>query len=124
MNENAVVLGYWLTQSQSLNELEEELKRLNQRLLDNSITPKIFYTDNCCKDRNAILKSFPSLTGEKVKLDPYHWINRYEIKLKHPLSGSFMRNLREALFVDSDADLDTTHQNLLTRGLTVPIEKS
>lgn len=111
LNEVGQVLGYWMTTSDSLTEIDSDLSALRLR---NNGAPnsgiKLFYTDRCCLDDGQMFRFFPELlTSEdeprRLLLDPFHFLNRFDVPKYHPLFKLFMSRLRMALFVDSYEDV-------------------
>jgi hypothetical protein len=124
MNEYGQILGYWMVNCKSLNEIKKELEMVKRRYTRLGRTgPDLFYTDLCCSERSFWENLFESLRVgpldhktvptdpenvglpyadlkmQRVLLDSFHLMNRYPVSKLHPLYAAFMCNLRDAMFV-------------------------
>jgi hypothetical protein len=61
MNEHGQVIGYYMTNSKSLEEIRPELKLLAERY-EPDCGPYVWFSDNCCWDRRILSEVFPSLS--------------------------------------------------------------
>eukprot|EP00158_Paraphelidium_tribonemae_P003260 Partr_v1_DN26004_c2_g3_i1_m667 putative NA len=108
MNEFGHLLGFWQVQSKSLADLKTDFDMVQS--LYGSSGPKVFFTDNCCADRRYLEMSFPLL--KSVSLDAFHLMDRYKPSKHHPLFPAFMAFLRDAVFINSEADMGNARHEL------------
>ncbi len=81
------------------------------------------YVDNCCNVRNKLVEVFP---GILVKLDSFHWLQRWNILICEPTSveGGVVRVLfSRALFAVSPYEFDRAKAELLARWDRQPTTK-
>jgi len=74
MNEYGQVMGYYMTCSKALSEIEKELTamQLRYQLMPLPLAgPSVFYTDNCCADRSVLNKIFPTLRTSHDRYEYY-----------------------------------------------------
>jgi len=112
--DNLTVLWKAVAGSESMKRVLPDLRRLHDRCNRNrgygphlhSNSMQCIYVDNCCTVRN-LLQSVFSLTCW-VKLDPFHWMKRWDVilfKPKNETSGMFRGMMSRALFAVNDAEL-------------------
>jgi hypothetical protein len=63
------------------------------------------------------MDAFPSLKNdfERVKLDPFHALDRYPLPQKSPVTPVFLAFIRDAIFVNCDEDMDEARSLILRR---------
>ena len=96
-NEDNQTIFYKVCQgSEAIDEIKKGLEHFQKR---NSKQVKVIYVDNCCTVRSKLLSIFPDA---EVKLDPFHYMKRWDVVLFDPSSeeGAIFRGLlRRAIFV-------------------------
>jgi hypothetical protein len=100
-NEDNQTVYYKICQgSEAIDEIKQGLLHLRER---NTKEVRVIYVDNCCTVRQKLLLIFPNAV---IKLDPFHWMRRWDPVLVDPNSEEaaiFRGLLRRAMFiVDSD----------------------
>ncbi|KAI3641489.1 hypothetical protein MIR68_000619 [Amoeboaphelidium protococcarum] len=123
VNEYGQVAGFWLVPNKSLKELTGEFEVLKQRYAaKDEEGPQAFFTDLCCTERAFLSDMFESLSatgqGQRVLLDIFHFMERYPVKKKHPLYSLFASNLRDAIFICSEEDMQDVKSVLQQRGVS------
>jgi len=122
-NEHGLTV-FWkaLKSQESLKEVEDDLKKLDRRLMYNAKSEQSTvlhcYIDNCCavsKPEEQLKKIFPNCG---VGLDAFHWQQRWDPSLEKSNSkeaGTFRGLMRRALFAFSPEECE--------RAKTVVMEK-
>ena len=128
-NEDAMTI-YWraLKQSESITQIQGDLRRLKERLKRISENPEeepivLAYVDNCCTVEGKIKEVFPQA---EVKLDPFHWLKRWDKILAEPSSqqaGTFRAMMSRALFNVEDQEYDRARTKLQNKKGRVPTHK-
>ena len=107
LNEHGLCV-YWkaLTSSESLKEVEDDLRKLDQWLQYNAkaneSTVKAVYIDNCCTVAKVDDKIREIFKAAEVKLDCFHWQQRWDAVLDGTTSKEasyFRAAMRRAVFV-------------------------
>ena len=80
-----VIWWKMLRRPESISEIEADLQLLKERLdrVQGENKVSIIYVDNCCNVRKKLEKLFP---GVLIKLDPFHWIKKWDDVLVDPKS--------------------------------------
>ena len=92
LNENGEVVAWQLTNSTSLDEVEQTLSKVKERVdKGNDIT---LYVDNCCQVRRKLQQIFGTHTA--VKLDVFHAVQRITraMSKKHTFYYECIKDLR------------------------------
>jgi hypothetical protein len=68
-------------------------------------------------DKQFLKDCFPSLNSddERVKLDPFHALDRYPLPQKSPITPVFMAFMRDAMFVNCDEDMSNARSLTMLR---------
>ena len=124
-NEDALNV-YWkgVKHSESITELKDDLVRLrdrcnrnsNKTLLAGENITKVIYVDNCCNVSNKLKDIFSRAV--LVKLDPFHWLVRWNDALLEPTSmqGGIVRQMfSRAIFNVDQAEFDRARDRLLKK---------
>ena len=81
MAGDSALLGLWMCQDESDNEIEKVLQATSQRFKELGQPPEVLYADDCCQRAGLLKKVFPDLVvGELVneditKLELQGWLN-------------------------------------------------
>lgn len=112
-NEHGQVLMSVATVSESTAELEKMANGLMERYRNAGVPrPEVMYTDRDCCDMegNSKLKQlFHQWQGLPVRLDIWHFMRRISVACtseSHPLYGTFMAKLSDAIFIWDSTDFD------------------
>lgn len=97
-NEIGIVLTWQLCKGASFQEVEDLLRRLQERLKNLRCPVNHFYIDNCCQWRAKLTSIFDN---SLVLLDPFHAIQRFTSKIpKKGIKGCPLRKLRYQMISD------------------------
>lgn len=119
MNEFREIVVQYICRTKS----EKEVKGALQQLVEDGMSlPEVWYTDTCCTTRKVIHEVFGG--GVQVRLDPYHFMDRYNRSLSkhyhiyhfmflinpylertHSKCKDFMKDLRDAIFKPVETDV-------------------
>ena len=103
-NEDNQTVYYKVCQgSEAIDEIKTGLEYLRNR---NSKDVKVIYVDNCCSVRGKLLAIFD---GAVVKLDPFHYMKRWDVVLHDPNSEEaaiFRGLMRRAIFVVNNQEYE------------------
>jgi hypothetical protein len=83
------------------------LRRLDINHPGEGRSVKVIYVDNCCSVRKKLLEIFGSHVH--LKLDPFHWLQRWNDALCEPssgVSGIFRGMMSRALFTVTSDEYD------------------
>ena len=114
LNEHGLVV-YWraLKSGESMKEIQADLDKLDRRLAFNAhsdtSTIKYVYIDNCCTVAKVEDKITAIFKAAAVKLDPFHWQQRWDFILESTTSkeASYFRSaMRRALFVVNEDEFE------------------
>ena len=116
-NEDALTV-FWKCYpcAESFTAIEDDLKRLNQRFGLLKCAPKVVYVDNCCTTRGKLTAIFK---GVLVKLDTFHWIERWDVLLfdKDSAEAAMFRGmLHQMLFVVEHSECQRARFFLVSKG--------
>jgi hypothetical protein len=96
-NEDNQTVYYKVCQgSETIDEIRQGLEHLCGRNLKDVV---VVYVDNCCNVRQKLLAIFPTAV---IKLDPFHWMRRWDAVLFDPNSEEaaiFRGLLRRSMFI-------------------------
>jgi hypothetical protein len=98
--------------SESIAEILKGLKALRDR---NPSSVKVIYVDNCCNVRDQLQKIFPDVP---VKLDPFHWFQRWDQVLydkKSEEAAIFRGLMRRAVMVCDNGEYNRAKMVVKTR---------
>jgi len=114
LNEHGLCV-YWraLKSNESMKEMQDDLRKLDQRLAynanSNKSTVKAVYIDNCCTVGKVEVKITKVFTEAAVKLDSFHWQQRWDVILESTKSKEasyFRAAMRRALFVVNEEEFN------------------
>lgn len=57
-----------------------------------------------------------------IKLDPFHWMDRWDIPMQHPFRDEFYGALRDAIFIVSKEDKDRVRKRMEQLGIPIPAD--
>ncbi|EQC25220.1 hypothetical protein SDRG_16917 [Saprolegnia diclina VS20] len=113
MNQLSEVVGFWVTRSKSLKEIEKEIEMLKARLGD----IKGIWIDNPDSDEAFLLDKFPEAA---VRRDLFHVLQEYFRECSSmPLRSLFMANVANAFFSLDQDDVDALTAKLRDKGVDV-----
>ena len=98
--------------SEAIEEIRQGLEHLQDR---NTKEVHVIYVDNCCSVRQKLLSIFPNAV---VKLDPFHYMKRWDAVLYDPNSEEaaiFRGLMRRAKFIVNNDEFQRTEVSVTSR---------
>ena len=106
LNENQEIVTWKITRSTKFEHVENNLKKLKERLQEASVTVRTIFVDDCCEVRGKYQSVFGA--EQEVKLDLFHAVQRITNTLRKgtEISRKFANEF--GLVLQNNADLGQT----------------